>query len=363
MPAFFSKTDIGLERKRVGRCEFVKFYFNLLVGGAIPALVHAHHSPNVHYDRNEVVEIAGVLSDVKWQNPHVQLTVTVVGENGEEVDWIVDEVSAVNQSRRGVSAEEYQVGAPIHVAGFRGLRNRTAIFPTNTLLSSGRELVSRQSTGPLWTQNVVEDQPAATGDTVDATLGIFRVWGRAAFTRESGRVGSQLWIDSYPLTDEAREVQAGWDRIADNPYLRCQNGMPAIMDSNHPMQIMQEGGNILIRLEELDLVRTVYLEDSPDAARSNPYGHSVGSWEGETLVVTTTAVDWPWFDQSGVPQSGQLQLVERFRVNDDDRYLYYSVTATDPEVFFEPVTLEKRWIAIPGQEIMPYQCSWERDDL
>jgi hypothetical protein len=38
------------------------------------------------------------------------------------------------------------------------------------------------------------------------------------------------------------------------------------------------------------------------------------------------------------------------------------VTATDPAVFTEPVVLEKRWLWI-GEEIQPYNCTYERDDL
>lgn len=341
----------------------IGFLVALSTASLIPALGLTHHSPNVHYDRNEIVEIAGVLTDVKWQNPHVQLVVTVTDGDGAQIDWIVDEVSAINQSRRGVSEREYEIGTPIRIAGFRGLRNRTAIFPTNTLLSSGRELVSRLSSGPRWAATTVEDGSSESTGSVDGALGIFRVWGRDNTARESSRIGSQLWIDAYPLTDEAREVQANWDRFADNPYLRCQNGMPAIMDSPHPMQIVRDGSNVLIRLEELDVVRTIYFDGMRDAVTRSPFGHSVGSWEGETLVVHTSAIDWPWFDQSGVPQSDQLRLIERFSASEDGRYLNYAVIAEDPEIFTEPVTLEKRWIAMPGQEIMPYQCSWDRDDL
>ena len=86
-------------------------------------------------------------------------------------------------------------------------------------------------------------------------------------------------------------------------------------------------------------------------------------FEDDTLVVITTDVDFAWFDQTGIPQSEALRLVERFEVIEDGRYLNYSVTATDPAVFTEPVLLEKRWVWLPGDEIKPYECSYDRRDL
>ena len=54
-----------------------------------------------------------------------------------------------------------------------------------------------------------------------------------------------LWADSYPLTPQARIDQDNWDPVADNPYIHCQNGMPAIMDlgagrRNTPLQLCLE---------------------------------------------------------------------------------------------------------------------------
>ena len=329
----------------------------LILAGSVafPLTATAHHSPFVHFDTNDFVEIAGVLTDFKWQNPHTQLEVTVLDENGDEEVWLVEEGGALNQSRAGVSRDEYQVGVEIRVAGFRGRRNRTAMFAQNTLLASGRERVGGLSPGPLWSDTVVERVTVEPTAPEDGAQGIFTMWGRSG--------ARQLWRDSYPLTEEAQQVQSRWDRIADNPYLRCQNGMPAIMDSGSPMQISQEGETIFVRIEQQDVIRTVHMNGDASGGTASPFGRSVGTWDGETLVVTTTEIDWPWFDQAGVPQSEELELVERFSVSDDNLSLIYSITATDPQTFTEPVTLEKTWASVPDLEINPYECTWDRDDL
>ena len=329
--------------------------------------VFAHHNPNVHFDRNNEVEIYGVLTDVIWRSPHVQLTVLVREEDGREVVWTLDEDAHIALARRGVTREHYRIGEPIRVAGFRGRRNPNAMFVTNTLLADGRELVAGQSHGPRWnTELVMSEEDYQTGLLEGSSAnpsGLFRIWSHDLTGDLPDGVVRGLWNEDYPLTEYARSAQANWDPIEDNPFMYCQNGMPAIMDSPAPIEFVTEDGDILLRHEELNVIRRINMGDEPSGAASSPYGTSVGRWEGDTLVVTTTDIDWPWFDQEGIPQSENLELIERFSVSEDDRYLNYSVTATDSAVFTEPVVLERRWLSVPGEEVRLYECSWEADHL
>ena len=339
----------------------------LPISALFPMLASAHHSPNVHFDRNDVQEISGTLIAIEWGNPHVQMSVEVSDENDNVVVWQVEEAGPNFQLRRGLSESDYEVGAPIRVAGFRGRRNPTALFATNTLLPDGRELVFEQFAEPRWSQELVPSEAvfraANVRDTTSEATGLFRVWRTDRTYRVPDGSGRALWNESYPLTEEARATQANWDQITQNPFIFCQNGLPAIMDSAHPMEITRAGGDILIRLEEQDVVRRIHMNEEQTSVMPSPYGHSVGRFEDDTLVVITTDVDFAWFDQTGIPQSEALRLVERFEVIEDGRYLNYSVTATDPAVFTEPVLLEKRWVWLPGDEIKPYECSYDRRDL
>ena len=87
------------------------------------------------------------------------------------------------------------------------------------------------------------------------------------------------------------------------------------------------------------------------------HGYSVGRWEGDTLVVTTTLLNSPWFSQSGIPQSTQATLSERFTPTADGSRLNYELTTTDPLSFTEPVTTRRQWLYLPDQEIRPYDCT------
>jgi len=66
-------------------------------------------------------------------------------------------------------------------------------------------------------------------------------------------------------------------------------------------------------------------------------GHSVGKYEGDTLVVDTVGInDRSWIDRVGHPHSDALHLVERFRrVNNT---LEYEYTIDDPKAYKQPWT-------------------------
>ena len=77
-------------------------------------------------------------------------------------------------------------------------------------------------------------------------------------------------MDTYPLTPQAAADHAAWDRVAENPYMRCENGMPAIMDQFYPTEFVLQGDKILIYLEEQDVVRTIHMADVPPTRNPIP---------------------------------------------------------------------------------------------
>ena len=99
--------------------------------------------------------------------------------------------------------------------------------------------------------------------------------------------------------------------------------------------------------------------DEPSADQPyTPLGYSAGKWEGEALVITTTHIDWPYFELYGlvgVPQSRAMRIVERFTPRDGGATLKYDWSATDPAAFTDTVTYEGyatfRWnpsLAVPA---------------
>ena len=95
---------------------------------------------------------------------------------------------------------------------------------------------------------------------------------------------------------------------------------------------------------------------APRGTKPSHLGYSIGKWEGNTLVVTTTNLNYPWFDQAGIPQSEQSVLVERFTPSADGSRMDYTVTVTDPVNFTKPVTLNRYFLDL-GETIVPYKCN------
>ena len=122
------------------------------------------------------------------------------------------------------------------------------------------------------------------------------------------------------------------------------------------------GETIVARLEEYDTVRTIYMGDDIDRTAPRPteaslLGISTGKWDGDTLVVTTNHISWPYFSQMGIPQSENTVLEERFTPVENGSRLNYKLTATDAATFTEPVVLEKYWIWDPSVEVVEYRCT------
>ena len=101
-------------------------------------------------------------------------------------------------------------------------------------------------------------------------------------------------------------------------------------------------------------VPIVIVADIERTAQSR--GH-LGDKTELTTVVTTTHINWPYFDDIGTPQSEQLELVERYMLSDDETRLDYLLTVTDPEMLTEPVTFDGYWTWIPGEQIKRYDCA------
>ena len=81
------------------------------------------------------------------------------------------------------------------------------------------------------------------------------------------------------------------------------------------------------------------------------------------MTVRTTAIDWDWFDQDGIPLTQDMEIVERFTPGGGGRFLNYTATVVDDAVFTEPVVLDRRWVFIPGEEVQDYDCRWDESGL
>jgi hypothetical protein len=118
------------------------------------------------------------------------------------------------------------------------------------------------------------------------------------------------------------------------------------------------GGFYLFDVGGPHTFRTIYMDGRAHPKDLDPsyYGHSVGRWEGESLVVDTVGYNTKfWMDREGTPHTEQLHLVERF-TRTDFNSLKYEVTVDDPGAYTDVWTggFIMRWS--PGTEMWEYIC-------
>ena len=120
---------------------------------------------------------------------------------------------------------------------------------------------------------------------------------------------------------------------------------------------LDHGDTISLRMELYDIERTIRMNRSatPDNEPGSALGYSVGAWEGDTLVVSTTRVNWPYFDLIGTPLSADVEVIERYSLSDDQSRLNYHFTITDAETFTQPATIQGNRLAL-GETIPVYDC-------
>jgi hypothetical protein len=140
------------------------------------------------------------------------------------------------------------------------------------------------------------------------------------------------------LPDAAKQKQENFkNRLTADPEIKCfLPGVPRATYMPYPFQIVQTPDVILIAYEYDGAARTIYMKNAPDSPADSWMGHSVGHWEGSTLVVDVTSFnDQTWFDRAGNFHSDALHVVERYTPISHDA-LNYEATIEDPKVFSRP---------------------------
>ena len=180
------------------------------------------------------------------------------------------------------------------------------------------------------------------------------IWGSCCGSLSSAKTPFQPWAKA--VFDFRQENQF-------EPHTRCK-------PSGGARQFVTPYGTEIVEMRELQRIfimdlggphsyRIIYMDGRPHPKDLEPsyYGHSIGRWEGDTLVVDTVGFNEKfWMDRTGAPHTLQLHFVERFTRTDHDT-LKYEVTVDDPGAYtatWSPDPFTMRWQ--PGQELFEYVC-------
>src|SRR6059036_24777 len=176
-----------------------------------------------------------------------------------------------------------------------------------------------------------------------------------------GSVGVVEGDGQIPYTTEAaaikKENAEHW--IDRDPELKCYlPGIPRAMYMPYPFQIVQGGNKIQMAYAFTNASRVIHLDKSAGPPDDTYMGHSVGRWEGDTLVVDVSDFNGKnWFDRAGNFHSDALHLMERFTLLAPN-VIRYEVTIQDPKVFTRPwrISMPIYRRMEPNMQLLEYRC-------
>jgi hypothetical protein len=323
-------------------------FVGLLAGP--PAL--AHHSLAIY--SNETTILEGEIVDVLWVNPHIKIMLRTAGSQGAEELWSLESGSLMTLQRAGVTRDVLRAGDRVKAAVRVSRRDPLLAGALTMMIPDGRELQLLTGAPAYFTNDaaLVRAETRMSGDPARENRGMFRVWSPP----RPNPVGAAALL-RLPFTPSAVEARSRFD-LYDNFATRCEpEGMPRIMFNPHPFELVDRGATLTLRTELYDTERTIHMDRASAPAGEPPsrLGYSVGKWEEGALIVATSLVSWPYFDNIGTPQSGDVRIVERYTLSEDQSRLDFEVTVTDPTTFAEPAVIEGHWLAL-GETIPRYDC-------
>lgn len=172
-----------------------------------------------------------------------------------------------------------------------------------------------------------------------------------------------------PYTPYGAERWRTVDTAKDPTGFCLPPGPSRVLTSPFPFLIVQQDDKIALLFEYQTIWRVIYMDGRrhPEDIADYPefMGHSIGRWEGDTLVVDTVGInERTWLDTAGHEHSGKLHLTERFRRIGDDK-IEWTVTFDDPVFFSKPWSLARTFSRFDESKdrIMPYTCAENNRDL
>jgi hypothetical protein len=180
---------------------------------------------------------------------------------------------------------------------------------------------------------------------------------------EGGSIPYQPWAAAKKKENFekrlARPITHDLNDSTGDPEAKCYlPGVPRATYIGLPFQIIQTDKQVLMSYEFASATRTIFMDRKPEAPSNSWMGWSIGSWDGDTLVVDVTAQnDKTWFDRAGNFHSDALHVVERYTPV-SPYHLMYEATIEDPKVFTRPwkirMPLYRR--VEPNIQTMEFKC-------
>ena len=314
------------------------FVAGIVLASLLTAMpVSAHHSPAM-FDLSQDVYLEGTIRNLSWRNPHVYFELEITDADGANVTRRIEAGPASNFAPLGIDRNTLEDGERVRV---QVKPNRSG--PERTALGW---LLTRAdgSAIPLHVRAIVP--PEATD--AQAT-GLAGTWVPQGPDFANLAVAARAW----PLTEAGSAAVEATHEARLAARSQCTPfGPPALMALPSTIIVEQTDTTVTFSLDVMDARRTVHLDQNEHPAQLTPslHGHSIGRFEGETLVVDTIGYaahpDGYAFDR---PSSAAKHIVERLTLSEDRRQLVYEAEISDPEYIAESVSHRSVWDYRPDQ--------------
>jgi hypothetical protein len=314
---------------------------------ALPAPALAHHSAAA-FDTQQEVKTTGTVTRYRFANPHVYLTLQVKKPDGSTVSVEVEAGAASVLNGLGFTRDSLAIGDVVTVVG-----NPARSKPDELML--GRDLFKRD--GSYIPLNIASRSVFASRN--DVAKSIAGTWFSPR-TEFNGFLGG---VRNWPINEKGRAAMAAnADPRATTQKDCIPIGAPALMFYPVATTVTVQRDRVVMKVDWMDSERTVFLDgrQHPPATQTFLHGHSVGRWEGDTLVVDTTNFKEHTMGLSTtLPSSARKHLTERFRLGEDGKTLSYSGVIEDPEYLAKPVEWTGKWEYRPNMPHSNEKCDVE----
>ncbi len=325
----------------------------------LPVLVepaYAHHGAG-RYDPRQNVELKGRLTRIDFVNPHSYVYFDVVGDDGKVIAMKCEMRSATTLRRSGWSPEMFVPGASIAVTGHPHRDDPTACTVETLTLGQARTLERYQQLSDAKSVNrakrlfrLPNGKPNLAGEWAQeqhvlatppgGRIGLVPISQAAAI--RAGKLpmpdGPAGWFPPPVTLTAAGHAAAEALRnrpTSENPRLSCQ--ITSILFDwvfDGTINRITQSANAIKMEYGAGLIRTVHMNMTAHPANVAPSrgGHSIGRWDGDTLVVDTVGFE-PGSLAGTLPHSSKLHVVERFTLNQATLELTRGIVAEDPVYF------------------------------
>ncbi len=173
------------------------------------------------------------------------------------------------------------------------------------------------------------------------------------------RAADALVPDKLRMTERAKAALAAFDpRHHDSTRFCMPYGTPrnTLSTAPYPLEVVQRPERLTLIFDRLGDVRRVFLDGRPRPKPLWPtwLGHSLGHWEGKTLVIETLALTKESIlSDAGLPHSEDMRVVERLSLatREGTQWLVDDVTITDPAMYEVPIKVTQRFRRADGAEM------------